>query len=232
MINRVPNQWTQCPCFTKKQSKIVKNGFQNGKQRFLCKNCGKSFIKKYTYNAYNGNINYWIKMLLCEGVGILGISRLLKISKNTVLSRMLKIADSLKKPIWIKPNCTFELDEMWTYIGNKKKGIYIAYGIERKTARVIDFRVGQRSYNLLRQIVNTVLETKPDKIFTDKFPFYQKLVPKEKHKISKYHINKIERNNLNLRTHIKRLSRRSICFSKSAKYLEAHLSIYFWGQLY
>ncbi|WP_188464902.1 IS1 family transposase [Marivirga lumbricoides] len=39
----------------------------------------------------------------------------------------------------------------------------------------------------------------------------------------------MERKNLSLRTHLKRLNTRSICFSKSKVMLIACLTIYFWG---
>ncbi|WP_409070947.1 IS1 family transposase [Flavobacterium sp.] len=38
----------------------------------------------------------------------------------------------------------------------------------------------------------------------------------------------MERKNLSLRTHLKRLNRRSICFSKNLIILNAVLRIYFW----
>ena len=59
--------------------------------------------------------------------------------------------------------------------------------------------------------------------------FVKAVTPKSIHKRFQYCTNKIERMNLTLRTHIKRLSRKTICFSKSEKYLEAHLKIYFWS---
>nr|WP_262709366.1 IS1 family transposase [Tamlana fucoidanivorans] len=52
---------------------------------------------------------------------------------------------------------------------------------------------------------------------------------KDIHKFTHYKTNRIERNNLNLRTHLKRLSRKTICYTKSLKYLEATLKLYFWG---
>ncbi|XLS30029.1 IS1 family transposase [Flavobacteriaceae bacterium M23B6Z8] len=61
------------------------------------------------------------------------------------------------------------------------------------------------------------------------YTLYSNLIPKNIHKVFKYCTNKIERMNLTLRTHIKRLSRKKICFSKSKQLLEAHLRIYFWG---
>ncbi|MBS1665188.1 MAG: hypothetical protein JST68_29350 [Bacteroidetes bacterium] len=42
-------------------------------------------------------------------------------------------------------------------------------------------------------------------------------------------INRSERKNLTLRTHLKRLSCRTFCFSKSLSMLESCLKLYFWG---
>ncbi len=78
-------------------------------------------------------------------------------------------------------------------------------------------------------IVNTLLLSGVEIIKTDKLNIYQSLIPRHKHVSAAYNINHIERNNLNLRTHLKRLSRRTICFSKSLTMLEACLKIYFWN---
>ena len=50
------------------------------------------------------------------------------------------------------------------------------------------------------------------------------------HKTSLYGTNHIERNNLTIRTHIKRLTRRTICFSRNVDMLYATLKIYFWAE--
>ena len=44
---------------------------------------------------------------------------------------------------------------------------------------------------------------------------YERLLPEDKHLITKRYTQRIERQNLNLRTWIKRLARKTICFSKS-----------------
>ncbi|MCA4783332.1 transposase, partial [Empedobacter stercoris] len=41
--------------------------------------------------------------------------------------------------------------------------------------------------------------------------------------------NHIERNHLSLRTHLKRLNRKTICYTKNMDILSAILTIYFWG---
>ena len=44
---------------------------------------------------------------------------------------------------------------------------------------------------------------------------YDRLLPEDKHLITKQFTQSIERQNLNFRTRIKRLQRKTICFSKS-----------------
>lgn len=225
--NRVPNQRIFCKCTYTTQTKIIKNGFQNKIQRYKCKTCGKNFQNRYQYKAYLPGTNKYLIQLLSEGVGVLSIARLLQISKNTVLSRILKIASTIDRPIWPKQNCKFQIDELWTFIQKKENGCYLIYGIEVKTGQVIDFSIGQRSYEKIGAVTNTVIQTNPFLVYTDRLRLYKNLLPKEKHKVFKYATNKIERNNLTIRTHVKRLARRTICFSKSLVHLEAHLKIYF-----
>ncbi|MBX9732877.1 MAG: IS1 family transposase [Chitinophagaceae bacterium] len=58
---------------------------------------------------------------------------------------------------------------------------------------------------------------------------YRYLIPKEIHSTKYRGINHIEQKNLSIRTHLKRLNRRTICFSRSLVVLNAVLRIYFWG---
>ncbi|MSP27539.1 MAG: transposase, partial [Methylococcales bacterium] len=50
--------------------------------------------------------------------------------------------------------------------------------------------------------------------YTDDWGAYQRHLEADKHEIGKRNTQKIERKNLNLRTWIKRLNRKTICFSK------------------
>lgn len=167
--------------------------------------------------------------MLIEGCGIRSIARILRISKNTVLSRMLKISKQIKVPYFNKLGCKVEVDEMWSFIGSKTNVAWITYAIERETKQVIDFFVGRKTKETIRPLINKVLLLQPIRIYTDRLNIYPSMIPKEIHKRFQYCTNKIERMNLTLRTHIKRLSRKTICFSRNKIYLEAHLRIYFWG---
>jgi IS1 family transposase len=211
------------------QSNCIKNVKRNGKQRYFCKSCNFSFQLEYSYEAYKPETNTLIESLLKEGCGIRSISRIINISTKTVLSRILKISYHIKVPYFNKLGCKFEIDEMWTFIKSKQDFTWITYAIERETKNVIAFFVGRKTKETIRPLINKVLLLQPSRIYTDRLNIYPSLIPKEIHRRFQYCTNKIERMNLTLRTHIKRLSRKTTCFSKKEKNLEAHLKIYFWG---
>lgn len=211
------------------ESDCIKKGIRKGKQRYYCKNCGQSFQEYYSYNAYNYSVNSMIARLLKESCGVRSISRIIRISKNTVLSRMLKISHQIPIPTFNHKNASYEMDELWSYIGSKKNVYWITYAIEKESRAVIDFFAGNKSKENIKPLIDKILKYLPKRIYTDKLNIYPSLIPKALHRNFQYCTNRIERKNLTLRTHIKRLSRKTICYSKSEKFLYAHLKIYFWG---
>ncbi len=221
--------FTNMKCKNCNESNCIKKGKRNGKQRYHCKSCKCNFQLEYTYKAYQSNVNEFIKCLLKEGCGVRSISRIINISTKTVLSRMLKISKAIKIPYFEKQGCKFEVDEMFIKIANGENQNWLIYGIERETKSLIGFVVGGRTKENIRQLIDKILLLNPKRIYTDRLNIYPSLIPKEIHKRFQYCTNKIERMNLTLRTHIKRLSRKTICFSRKQEYLEAHLRIYFWG---
>lgn len=118
---------------------------------------------------------------------------------------------------------------MCTYVGSKSQMQWVVYAIRKDTKEVIDFTVGSRTNNTLKRVTDTLILSKAKKIYTDKLKQYATLILRNIHSTRLHGTNHIERKNLTLRTHLKRLNRRSICFSKSASMLSACLRIYFWG---
>ena len=211
-------------------NRSVKNGKHNAKQRFLCSTCSKTFYTQYSYKAYHPQTNYYISSYIKESCGIRSIARLLKISTTTILSRILKIAAQITKPkLTLYKN--YELDEMCTYIQKKTRLRWIVYAIRSDTKEVVDFCVGRRTNKVLNQVIQTLLLSQATKVSTDKLPAYRYLIPESVHSTQFRSTNHIERKNLSLRTHLKRLTRRTICYSKSASLLTACLRIYFWSSL-
>jgi IS1 family transposase len=167
-------------------------------------------------------------MLTREGCGIRSISRILKVSLVTVIKRIRTIGKSIVRPFAILNDKEYEVDEMRTFIGNKQRLYWVVYALRKDTREVIDLKVGKRNLKTLGRVVDTVLLSGARKVFTDGYKLYKTLAPREVLRQTKYNINYIERKNLSVRTHLKRLSRKTICFSRSKEMLEACLKIYFW----
>lgn len=180
------------------------------------------------YKAYKKNTNRSIIRLLKEGVGIRGIARLLSISTTTVIRRILRIAKCFRFPPIVKGR-TYEVDEIRTFIKRKKKLIWIVYALERTTKQIVSFNIGPRTNNTLKTVINTLELSEARRIYTDKLVNYRHLIKSSIHKTNNYGTNHIERHNLTLRTHLKRLNRKTICFSRSAAMLSTSLMIYFFG---
>lgn len=206
----------------------VKNGISSGRQRYRCKSCGKSFLSSYKYQAYQYTIRLSVLAHLKEGCSIRSIARLLKISTTTVIRIILRTANRIKKPV-INLGKEYELDEMCTYVKCKTRKRWIVYAIRKDTKEIIDFTVGRRINETLKRVTDTLVLSNASKVCTDKLPNYRWLLPEAIHCTRRNGTNYIERKNLTLRTHLKRLSRRTICFSKSVAMLIACLRIYFWG---
>jgi insertion element IS1 protein InsB len=202
---------------------------KKGAQRFYCTTCKKYQQSSYRYKACAASTSRQIKALVRESVGIRGIARILGIARQTVLKRILSMAEAISRPVVMLDQVSLEVDELWTYIKRKENEYWVAYAIDRRTRLVVDFIVGKRTKATLKELIDSLLRLNPKVIRTDKLTIYEYLIPKKLHRRGATLINRIERKNLSIRTHLKRLSRRTICFSRSLKMLESCLRIYFWG---
>ena len=214
-----------CP-LCKSQS-IIKNGTtKNKKQQYHCKNCNKRFIDFYTHKAHQPSTNNSIILLTKEGLGIRSTARILRISTTTLLKRIIAIAASIVQPAITKAK-TYEVDEMRTFIRRKEKLTWIVYALERETKKVVSFNVGPRTNKTLNFVLKSLKLSQAKRIFTDGLKNYKYLIESTVHNLKRFSNNHIERKNLTVRTHLKRLNRRTICFSKSSTILTAILRIYF-----
>lgn len=209
------------------EGKCHKKGIRNGSQSYQCVACKKYQKQRYKYLSYIIS-DEMITKCVQEGLGIRSMSRLLAVSPGTVLKRIECIARAIKKPP-IPMNKSFEVDELFTFIGNKKRRVCVVLALERESGFPVDFYVGPRTQRSLRMVTNTLLLSAPLLIYTDRLSLYSNLIPSYIHKTIQYGTNRVERFNLSIRTHLKRLNRRSISFSRSLKMLYCCLIIYLWG---
>ncbi|MDR1678976.1 MAG: IS1 family transposase [Prevotellaceae bacterium] len=200
----------------------------NDKQRYKCKKCSKRFITEYSYNACKQAINQKIVTFTKEGLGIRSTARVLKISTNTLLKRIHLISDNIEIPP-VSKGKTYEVDEMRIFIGKKTRLRWIVYALERESGRVVSFNVGRRTNRTLWRVIRALELSEAKKIYTDRLKNYRYLIERKVHSTMLYGTNHIERMNLTLRTRLKRLSRRTICFGRSLTVCVAILRICFWG---
>lgn len=210
------------------RGECIKKGFYKTTQRYQCKVCGRNQRTVYRNRKYSSDSDKQIRVLNNEGVGINSISRILSIPKVSVQRRIERMKKDRPKPVFTESGQVYEVDELYTYVGRKSHPCYIVYAINRKTKQVIDFVCGARNKENIEKVIRKLLDLSPKRIYTDRLNIFASVIPGCFHRTFQYRTNHIERKNLTLRTHLKRLSRKTICYNKSEAMLEACFRLYIW----
>jgi insertion element IS1 protein InsB len=222
MSDKLQNHCQYC------QSACVKVGkHKNGAQKIRCKNCCKYQLAGYTNQGCLKNTKENSLRLYLNNVGIRAVARLLRISVNTVLNEIRKYK-TIKPLLSFKANASYEIDELRTFVGRKKRLRWVAYAIERQSRKVISVAVGRRTNKTLEGVIQTVLKLNPKRIYTDGLKNYRFLIPSYLHKVKQYNIQRIERNNLTVRGQLRRLNRKTLAYSKNESMLLASVKLLFW----
>jgi len=108
-----------------------------------------------------------------------------------------------------------ELDEMWSYVSKKTNQRWLWHAIDRRTGQVLAYTFGQRKDEVFLPLKKLLEPFGIKKYCTDGWRAYQRHLSAEEHEIGKRKTQRIERKHLRVRTRIKRLVRKTICFSKS-----------------
>jgi insertion element IS1 protein InsB len=107
-----------------------------------------------------------------------------------------------------------EIDEMWSYVGHKGNKRWLWHAIDRETRKVLAYVFGERKDQVFLELKGLLEPFGISRFYTDDWGAYERNLDPEKHIIGKGNTQKIERKHLTLRTRIKRLARKTICFSK------------------
>jgi IS1 family transposase/transposase-like protein len=212
---------TVCPFCNNED--LVKNGHsETGTQRWCCNKCKKSFRLKYKYNTWKAGTEEAIIQQTLNSSGVRDISRNLRINKNTVVSvfkKTLKTNSYFLTGTEDNPEVDIkfngEMDEFWSFVQNKSNQRRTWYAIERQSGCILAWHNGKRQDKDFLELWNLLKIFNIDKYYTDDWGAYSKYIPPDRHKVGKDNTWKIERKNLNFRTHLKRLNRKTICFSKN-----------------
>ncbi|QLH64562.1 IS1 family transposase [Serratia symbiotica] len=191
-----------------------------GHDRFRCRDCHRVFQLTYAYEARKPGIKEQITEMAFNGAGVRDTTRTLKIGINTVIRTFKKLApkritSSSVANADVALIC--ELDEQWSFVGSKARQHWLWYAYNTKTGGVLAYTFGPRTDETCRELLALLTPFNIGMITSDDWGSYGREVPKDKHLTGKIFTQRIERNNLTLRTRIKRLARKTICFSRSVE---------------
>jgi len=218
---------------------IVKNGKRNGKQSYRCKDCKRQFVENPTNKIVDCRTREIVGQLLKERISLRAICRACDVSmpwllwyastlhKNVPPDIGCKNLENLKKE-----DLDLEIDELCTFVGNKKRKVWVWIAQHRKTRPIVAFEVGDRGEETCTKLWNKIPEKlKQNGLFyTDLYQAYQRVIPENAHcpQKNKAQTNHIERFNATLRARLSRLVRRSYSFAKSCAALAGSLAYFIW----
>lgn len=119
-----------------------------------------------------------------------------------------------------------EADEMWSFVRKKSNQRWLWHAIDHKTGEILAYVFGDRKDEVFRELRELLKPFGIVKFYTDDWGAYERNLDAGAHEIGKKNTQKIERKHLTLRTRIKRLARKTICFSKSEKMHDIVLGLF------
>jgi insertion element IS1 protein InsB len=108
-----------------------------------------------------------------------------------------------------------EVDEMWSFVGKKHEPRWLWHAIDHWSGRVLAYVFGRRTDEVFLQLKALLEPFGITHYHTDYWGAYSRHLDADEHTPGKRNTQQIERKHLTLRTRIKRLTRKTICFSKS-----------------
>lgn len=104
---------------------------------------------------------------------------------------------------------------MWSYVGKKQQQRLLWHAIDHNSGKVLAYVFGSRKDEVFVQLKLMLEPFGIARFYTDDCGAYERHIEAQKHEVGKRNTQKIENKHLNLRPRIKRLARKTICFSKS-----------------
>ena len=222
----------RCPYCQSEQ--IVKRGKTGcGTQRSLCQNttCATgSFLLDYRYLGRLPEVKHQIIDRRLNASGVRDTARMLRISTDTVCSELRK-----KEAALVAVHAAFlrthnpddmavaieragedaEMDEMWSFVGNKGNPCWLWHAIDHRTGAVLAYVFGRRKDAVFLQRKALLEPFGLTRFYPDHWGAYARHLEPDMHSPGTRNTQKIERKHLTLRARVTRLVRKTICFSKS-----------------
>ena len=113
-----------------------------------------------------------------------------------------------------------EIDEFWTFVGSKANKQWLIYAYSRESNEIVAYVLGGRNVKTANKLRKKLKElgVTYDRIATDNWvafiAAFKKNPAQAEHDIGKQYTNGIEGNNCLLRHRMRRVFRKTCCFSK------------------
>lgn len=108
-----------------------------------------------------------------------------------------------------------ELDEMGRFVNSKKEERWLWHAIDHDTGEILAYVLSGHKDEAFLRLKELLEPFGITQYYTDGWGAYERHIEPALHSVGKCNTQKIERKHLTLRTRIKRLARKTICFSKS-----------------
>jgi insertion element IS1 protein InsB len=117
------------------------------------------------------------------------------------------------------------MDEMRGRVYCKKTPCWLWHAINHDTGEIIAYVFGTREHEVLQKLLELLSGLKVEiiAVFSDDNFAYHETIPQNILRTGKRNTQRIERKHLTFRTRLKRLARKTICYSKS---LEMHTTLF------
>ena len=110
-----------------------------------------------------------------------------------------------------------EVNEMWSFVGTKQAPRWLWHALDHCPGTVLAYVFGRRQDEVFLELQRVLEPFGITRYYTEHWGAYVRHLAPEGHCPGKRNTQQIERKPLTLRTRVKRLVRKTICFSKSAQ---------------
>ena len=157
----------QPTCPTCKSTTVKKNGrIHNGKQNHKCLSCRRQFVINPQQKIIDDKTREQVRQALLERVSLEGICRIFKVSMPWLLGFLneviAKLPDHLNATLTSDGQefevAVLELDEQWSYVGNKSNPQWLWLIFHSQTRQVLAMHIGKRT----RQSAEILLKKLPE----------------------------------------------------------------------
>ena len=128
------------------------------------------------------------------------------------------------------------MDEMWSFYHDKGHQIWLWWAVDHETNTPLAYVFGTRKHRYLDKLLELLKPFPIGTVYADNNFAYESKIKEATLISGKKNTQKIERDHLTLRTRIKRLSRKTICFSKKQDIHKAvigtFINIHFFGRTF